>query len=72
MSRRPTRHGLVAGLVALVATLAGPVAPARAVPSTITVFNQTSPSRLRNDLSVGDLVTIHDLGVHERGALRCG
>jgi len=59
MSKRPARRGLVVGLVALIAALAGPVEPVSAAASTITVLNQTSPTRTRTDLSVGDVVTIH-------------
>ena len=59
MSRHPTRHGLVAGLVALVAALAGPVAPASAAPSTITVLNMTAQPMTKTNLSIGDVVTIH-------------
>ena len=58
MSVRLSRAGLVSGLVSIVALLAGPVAPALAAASTITVVNQTSISVGNSTLRPGTAINI--------------
>ena len=57
MSVRLSRAGLVSGLVSIVVLLAGPVAPARADASTVTVVNQTSITAA-GDLTLRPVTTI--------------
>ncbi|MEN9648592.1 MAG: hypothetical protein RLZ17_628 [Actinomycetota bacterium] len=58
MSVRLSRAGLVSGLASIVMLLAGPVAPALAVASTVTVVNQTSISVGNSTLRPGTTISI--------------